>query len=403
MSRHWALTALVLSGLLLLSACSSGTPSGHTAVRVGSVVRVGPYTQVFASPLPANAAQAAVVEGFREGQVLWEKSENAQHLVPPVRDYVTGQALTRLTSAIKAGKARDLVPAGIDRFFMTRVTAIRGRNATLATCDDGSKFKEVNPRTGKVNVAFVPTPGQSYLFETWRMVQLNGHWAITALSVAALPARSAEPCQPGMTGYGPSRRPDVTVLLREMGAAVRAASSVHISGTIRQGGETMGVDFGLTRTGEFSGQVSENGAVLTVLATHGHSYLKISPAFLRIARLPASVCSRFCGKYLEYPAAQSHQLFAHLNMASMTHSMTSTPARGVKLLGAVTIAGQLAWLLQDSRENSLYVAAHGKPYVLRAVGPPPGEDSVNLTQWNAVRIPGPPPASQVVHPSQLMR
>jgi hypothetical protein len=86
MSRHWAFTALVLPVLLLLSACSSGKPASHTAVRVGSVVRVGPYTQVFASPLPANAAQAAVVEGFREGQVLWDKSENAPRLVPPVRD-----------------------------------------------------------------------------------------------------------------------------------------------------------------------------------------------------------------------------------------------------------------------------------------------------------------------------
>jgi hypothetical protein len=296
---------------------------------------------------------------------------------------VTGQALTHLTSAMKGNKARDLVPAGVDRFFMTRVTAISGRNATLTTCDDGSKFKEENPRTGKVNLAFVPTPGQSYLFETWRMVQLSGHWAITALSVAPLPSRSAEPCQPGMTGYGPSRRPDVQMLLREMSAALRAASSVHLSGTIQQGGKAVGVNFGITRSGEFSGQVSENGAGFTVLATHGHSYLKLSPAFLRIARLPVTVCSQFCGKYLEYPANRAHELFANLNMASMTHSMTSTPAREVKLLGAVTIAGQLAWLLQDSQENSLYVAAHGKPYVLREVGPPPGEDSVNLTQWNA--------------------
>jgi hypothetical protein len=77
------------------------------------------------------------------------------------------------------------------------------------------------------------------------------------------------------------------------------------------------------------------------------------------------------------------------------------PTAGQALLGAVTVAGQLAWLLQDSHESSLYVAAHGRPYVLRAVGPPPGEYSVNLTQWNAVRIPGPPPVRQVVHPSQL--
>jgi len=94
-------------------------------------------------------------------------------------------------------------------------------------------------------------------------------------------------------------------------------------------------------------------------------------------------------------------VFAQVNMAGFTRSLTNAPASGVKLLGAVTIGGQLAWLLQDSHGNSLYVAAHGKPYVLRAVGPPPGQGTADLTQWNAVRIPGPPPASQVVKLSQL--
>lgn len=403
MSRHWAFTALVLSGLLVVSACSSGEPASHTVVRVGSVVHVGPFTQVFDSPLPSNPAQADVVEGFREAMVLWEKSENAQHLVPPVRDYVTGQALTHLAAAVKSGKTRDLVPAGIDRFFTTRVTSITGRHAVLATCDDGSKLKQENPRTGKVDVSFLPSPGLEYLFETWRMVQLSGHWAITAFTLATLPSRSAEPCQPGMAGTTLPPRPNVAVLLRQMRTAVRTASSVHISGTVQQGDKTLGANFSMTNSGEISGQISENGAEVTVLVTHGYSYLKLSPAFLRIAHLPATACSTFCGKYLKYPAVHSHQPFADLNMASMTRSLASTRAHHVKYLGVVRIAGQLAWLLQDSHRNSIYVAAHGKPYVLREVGAPPSENSVNLTQWNAVRIPGPPPASQVVNLSQLMR
>ena len=143
------------------------------------------------------------------------------------------------------------------------------------------------------------------------------------------------------------------------------------------------------------------GGVLSVLSTHGHSYLKVSPGFLRIAQLPAAACRRFCGKYLQYPAARARDLFAHVNMDAVTRAMAGTPAHEVKLFGAVTIAGQLAWLLQDSHEDSLYIAAHGKPYVLRAVGPPPGLDAVNLTQWDAVRIPAPPRASQLVYPGQL--
>jgi hypothetical protein len=187
-----------------------------------------------------------------------------------------------------------------------------------------------------------------------------------------------------------------------MKTALRAADSVHISGTIQQGGKTVGLNLGITRSGEFSGQITEQGAVFTVLATHGHSYLKLSAAFLRIAHLPATACSRFCGKYLEYSKAQSQKLVTGLSMASMTRSVTSTPARKVKYLGVVKAGGQLAWLLQDSHGNSVYVAAHGTPYLVREVAAPPGEGSANLTQWNAVRIPGPPPASQIVTLRQLM-
>ena len=231
------------------------------------------------------------------------------------------------------------------------------------------------------------------------MVRLSGHWAISSISLALLPSRSAEPCQPGVAGFGPSRRPAVAALLARVRATLGAARSVHISGTIRQAGKTVSVNLAITRSGELSGQISQDGAVITVLATHGRTYLKLTPAFLRIAHLPATICSLFCGKYLESPAARP---LSGLNLASMTHSLASTPAHEVKFLGAVTTGGQPAWLLQDSHGDSIYVAARGKPYVLREVAPP-GQGSVNLTQWNAVRIPGPPPASRVVTPSQLTR
>jgi hypothetical protein len=400
MSHRGASVALVLSGLLMLPACSSGQLASDGAIRVASVVHIGPYTQVFASPLPANPILADVVEAFREGEVLWNKSENARHLVPAARDYVTGQALTHLAAAPKAGQEHDLVPAGVDRLFMTRVTTMAGRSATVTTCDDASKFKEQNPSTGRVDTSFLSPPGQEYVFETWRMVQRSGHWAITAVSLATLPSRSAEACQPGMAGSALPRRPDVGVLLREVSAAVKAASSVHISGVVHQGGKTLGLNLGITRSGEWSGQVSENGALFTVLTTRSRTYLKVNTAFLRKAHLPYGLCSTFCGKYLKYSAAQSRKLFPRLNLSSLLDSLTRTQASKVKYVGAVTTGGQLAWLLQDSQGNSLYLAAHGKPYVLRGVGTR-GQGSVNLTQWNAVRIPGPPPASQVVTPRQL--
>lgn len=202
-------TAVALCiGLLVLSACGpakSAATAGHTtpAARATSSptasgspvsVRIGPYTQVFATPLPADPAQASVIEGFRKAQVLWEKSENVWRLVPPVTEYVTGSALFHLLAAIASSKAMHLVPAGTDRFFSTRVTGITGRKATVATCDDGSKYRTENARTGRA----LPPPQANlrYLFETWRMTRLSGHWAITGFTTASLPNPRAEPCQP---------------------------------------------------------------------------------------------------------------------------------------------------------------------------------------------------------------
>lgn len=70
---------------MLLAACGSGGQAGYAGVRVGDVVHVGPYIQVFAGPLPAAPAQTGAVEGFREGQGLWNKSRNARPAVSPPR------------------------------------------------------------------------------------------------------------------------------------------------------------------------------------------------------------------------------------------------------------------------------------------------------------------------------
>jgi len=211
MSRLAAPLVLCVSGLLILTACSlersvtpggnvtrSGTSASPVPVANSSTesVRLGPFTQVFSTPLPASPAQAKVVAGFRVAQILWEKSNIAGHLVKPVKAYVIGEALYHLVTAMTVNKSHDLVPAGTDRMFKTRVTSLTGNTATVTTCDDGSKYREQNPRTGKVNAAYTPSLHQAYLFETWYMVYISGNWAISSFSVATYPDPSAQHCQP---------------------------------------------------------------------------------------------------------------------------------------------------------------------------------------------------------------
>jgi hypothetical protein len=156
-------------------------------------VRIGRYTQVFATPLPANPAQAKVIAGFREALTLEGRADHTRHLGAPVRAYVTGQALTGLTAAVTGYRARHLVPVGAERYFLMHVSGITGGTAVVTTCDDASKTKLVDPQTG---ATYTMPLDQAYAFEAWHMVKLSRHWGVTAFSFAMPPSPRAAPCLP---------------------------------------------------------------------------------------------------------------------------------------------------------------------------------------------------------------
>jgi hypothetical protein len=101
-----------------------------------------------------------------------------------------------VSACSSSGEARQDRPGGTDRLFKTRATMISGSSATVTTCDDGSRLEEVNPGTGVPDPAYNAPADQQYLFETWQMVRLGSHWAVSAVSPVTLPDSRAEPCQP---------------------------------------------------------------------------------------------------------------------------------------------------------------------------------------------------------------
>jgi hypothetical protein len=211
MTRAGVIIAVLMCGLLV-PACSSrapaapgrssspvpAAPKGSSPARVTTqTVRIGRYTQVFDTPLPGDPAQASVVEGFRTAMTLWTRSQENMMLVPPVTAYVTGTALSGLRDSLARLKADAVVPAGADRFFKTRAAVTSATSAAITTCDDGSMTRAVNPRTGVPDPAYSPSADQLYMFETWPMTRLGGHWAISAPpSLAMMPDSRAKPCQP---------------------------------------------------------------------------------------------------------------------------------------------------------------------------------------------------------------
>jgi hypothetical protein len=199
---------LMMCGLLV-SACGSGSPAApkktgpaHATTKTSparattQTVRIGRLTEIFDTPLPADPARASIVEGWRTAMILWDKSQENLMLMAPVTAYVTGSALHGLKVYLVRAKADDVVPGGADRFFNTRVAVTSGTSSTITTCDDGSNFEEVNPGTGVPDPAYSASANQRYGSATWQMILRGGHWAINAVSAAALPDSRAKPCQP---------------------------------------------------------------------------------------------------------------------------------------------------------------------------------------------------------------
>lgn len=91
---------LVMCGLLVSACSSSGSPAAPEkpgpARPATEAVRVGRLTEVFDTSIPPDPAQASVVEGFRAGMILWDKSQEDLTLASPAR--LTSRAMRCTTS-----------------------------------------------------------------------------------------------------------------------------------------------------------------------------------------------------------------------------------------------------------------------------------------------------------------
>jgi hypothetical protein len=207
--------ALVAAGLAV-SACSSGTPAlspsstpggsqspsplagslvPAVSVTSGSVTRVsvGPFTQEFETPLPADVAQAQVVTSFRNAQVLWVQSLIAGQALPQLKQYVVGTALKDFLTAARHDDGAGIEPSGRDVLFDIRVTGMSKTEAAIATCDYDADYTSTYRSTSKL----VPgsTPPQPYLSEKWHLIREPKYWAIEYFSVAPRPSPAATQCE----------------------------------------------------------------------------------------------------------------------------------------------------------------------------------------------------------------
>jgi len=214
---------------------------------------------------------------------------------------------------------------------------------------------------------------------------------------AARPA--AKPAALAATPRSPSQ------IVAEMRKAVQAASSVHLSGVLRNGGKPIGLNLGLLRSGEFSGTLTQNGIPLRLIDVGGKAYVKATAAYLKQLKAPAAVCSIMCGKYVEVSPAQARSLSGSLSMSALLSSFTGKVPRFTSA-GTTTVAGRKGQVLLGPDGSRLVVAATGPPYPLQAVGRQgsggrQSNGTLNFSQWNAVPRPAAPPASQVININKI--
>jgi hypothetical protein len=224
-------------------------------------------------------------------------------------------------------------------------------------------------------------------------------WAFFPVALAA--ALAVAGCGTGLgKTSSPPARPAAEVLAKEMSAAIKKASSVHISGTVTSSGDTVVLDVGLTRSGDSAGSMSMDKASVSVLGTGGHTYIVLTSGFMKAEKMSSATCSLMCGKYLELSPSDAKSMLG----GSTMHDFVDQPigAGPFRYGGSATIDGQPAWLIHNPDGSTVYVSAQGSHYPLRVIVPS-GSDKgqLDFTQWGSVKIPPAPPASKVVNLSQL--
>jgi hypothetical protein len=188
----------------------------------------------------------------------------------------------------------------------------------------------------------------------------------------------------------------------ELQAAAVKASSVHVAGTLINNGQTTTLDFSI-KGASVAGYLGVSGARFYVLSLNGQSYVKLNQAFLNIENAPASLCAQVCGKYVALPAASAQRITGLLSMQQLDQQIFLSRSMGLTAVSGcvfspTTINGQS--VLQCRQGNdTLDVAAHGRPYLLYWSGP--NGQHLKFDDWNSVVLPPAPSPSQVVSASDL--
>ena len=143
-------------------------------------------------------------------------------------------------------------------------------------------------------------------------------------------------------------------------SAVANVSSVHVAGTVANGGTKVTLDLNLVNGKGGKGTATQNGLGFQIVSVGQEVYINGSPAFWR-ATAGAAAAQLLSGKWLKAPASgQLSSLATLTDVQKLFNQLLSSHGKLAK--GKTTsLHGQQA-VSVTTNDGTLYVAASGKAY-----------------------------------------
>jgi hypothetical protein len=214
--------------------------------------------------------------------------------------------------------------------------------------------------------------------------------ALASVLLAVLIAVAVAACGGGSSGSGIAGKPAASIAVAA-GKALNKAKTVHVSGTVRSGGQSIAIDMSVVSGKGARGTMTLAGQPVQVVTVGPKLYLKAGTAFWK--HYAGSFATLVAGKWLEVATATTgaSSFAGLLNLHAVVGRLLAqaTGNRGLTKGKQTTINGQNAIAVTQGG-NALYVATSGTAYPLELLTKAGGH--IFLSHYNeAVSLAAPSP------------
>jgi len=224
--------------------------------------------------------------------------------------------------------------------------------------------------------------------------------AVVLVSTAACGAAHPGPSAPAATPASPLAGLTADQIARKAVADLAAVSSVHVSGTVGQDGQTASADLMISTKGcQETFRIPGPGSMV-IIAIGSTTWFKLDGLMWKqmAGMFPAKVRRYVAGKYVQEPDVPGGMAgLCPLSQAASTFGAELTDLVTVQ---STTISGRPALQLADKRHaTNAYVTISARPELLRL--DVSGREHEDFTGYNQPVTLTPPPAGDTVTEAQL--